>query len=184
MITNGFDLRLSVYGVLEGEKMDKLEYALYRAKGIGKTDCSKWYEGFYSMQTDFPYGKSMNAAEKEKMQKHFLSYDEVMDFGMPSLHMRVEINPETLGKCSGCSVDGKWIFCGDIVKTQEIEGEGIVCFGRFRNPEDSEGVYHLGFYVDWKKDKNSVKDLCYWSRKHGFCVVGNIYDDAGYENMK
>ena len=85
MIANGFDMGLSVYGVLEGEKMDKLEYALYRAKGIGKTDCSKWYEGFYSMQTDFPYGKSMNAAEKEKMQKHFLSYDEVMDFGMPSL---------------------------------------------------------------------------------------------------
>ena len=46
MITNGFDMGLSVYGVLEGEKMDKLEYALYRAKGIGKTDCSKWYEGF------------------------------------------------------------------------------------------------------------------------------------------
>ena len=61
MIANGFDMGLSVYGVLEGEKMDKLEYALYRAKGIGKTDCSKWYEGFYSMQTDFPYGKSMNA---------------------------------------------------------------------------------------------------------------------------
>ncbi len=46
------DLRLSVYGVVKGEKMDKLEYALYRAKVIGKTDCSKWYEGFYSMQTD------------------------------------------------------------------------------------------------------------------------------------
>lgn len=153
MIANGFDMGLSVYGVLEGEKMDKLEYALYRAKGIGKTDCSKWYEGFYSMQTDFPYGKSMNAAEKEKMQKHFLSYDEVMDFGMPSLHMRVEINPETLGKCSGCSVDGKWIFCGDIVKTPEIEGEGIVCFGRFRNPEDSEGVYHWDFMLIGKRIK-------------------------------
>lgn len=51
--------------------MDKLEYALYRAKGIGKTDCSKWYEGFYSMQTDFPYGKSMNAAEKEKCKSIF-----------------------------------------------------------------------------------------------------------------
>ena len=75
-------------------------------------------------------------------------------------------------------------FLWGFVKTPEIEGEGIVCFGRFRNPEDSEGVYHLGFYVDWKEAKNSVKDLCYWSRKHGLCIVGNIYDDARYENKK
>lgn len=46
MIANGFDMGLSVYGVLEGEKMDKLEYALYRAKGIGKTDCSNGMKGF------------------------------------------------------------------------------------------------------------------------------------------
>lgn len=46
MIANGFDMGLSVYGVLEGEKMDKLEYALYRAKGIGKQIVQNGMRGF------------------------------------------------------------------------------------------------------------------------------------------
>ena len=93
-----------------------------------------------------------------------------------------EIDPNTLGQFS-CQHDkyGTPIFEGDIVRQEFENAVGVIRFGIYRSPTNSdEHTNHVGFYPEWtgKAEKLLRKDLGFYTIANGDIeVIGNIFDN-------
>lgn len=93
----------------------------YLCKAKDKDD-GRWYEGYYLLLHDTTYCviPSDNAEEAKRLEEknahHYIVFEQMTDWGLPNRHLRAEILPETLCRCTGLKdEDGKLIFEGDIV---------------------------------------------------------------------
>ena len=135
---------------------------LFKAKRISG---GEWIEGFLFRTENRAYIAYQNQFDDDL----FLSPKEIF----------IEVDHETICQYTG-RVDGtgKKIFEGDIFPYHFNSAiVGGVRFGKYRNPfnDDAHGG-HVGFYVDWGKQKDRFRaDLAYWIKVSE--VKGNIFDN-------
>ena len=146
-------------------------------------DTGKWYEGYYVHLHKTTYCFKEDYDRNPDNDMHQIIFEEMMDWGLPNRHFRVDVIPETVGQYTGLTdKNGKKIFEGDIVKNDWcfMCGNSVIKFGQYK-PLDMGNEYqqgHLGFYLEHihKADKRSVrKDIMYFANN---CeVIGNIHDN-------
>lgn len=67
------------------------------------------------------------------------------------------------------------IFTDDLVKDTCTGAEGIVKFGRYRNPMDTDYTEHIGFFIHWDNLKLK-RDIGFWGNNGSLIVTGNIHE--------
>ena len=85
----------------------------------------------------------------------------------------------TVGEYTGLpDKNGKKIFEGDIVKEQDDKCIGVVRYGTYDSPFNSDGLGgHMGFYIEWEEGRIKLRrrDIVFWSDV--IDVIGNIFDN-------
>lgn len=88
------------------------------------------------------------------------------------------VDSKTICQFTGlCDKNGNRIWENDIIKYHFGEIYAPIKYGYYQNCFDSQKTEHLGFYVDWTKDKCLRKDLGYWIDMVYAMPVGNIFDN-------
>ena len=89
------------------------------------------------------------------------------------------VKPKTVGQYTGLhDKNGRKIFEGDIVKKQDDQCVGVVKYGVYTNPFNSDGLGgHVGFYIEWKEGWIMLRrrDILFWIDT--IEVIGNIFDN-------
>ena len=91
-----------------------------------------------------------------------------------------EIDENTLCQYTGFTDRAKnKSFENSIVKLISENVFGVVKFGEYSNPFDTEYTKHIGFYVEWLNSFRCSlwrKNLGYWLNANAV-VVGNVFDN-------
>ena len=134
---------------------------LFRGKGVND---GRWYYGYYVKQSKTTYCIAEDYTMHPDNTIHLIAYDHMTDWGLPNEHKVVEVNPETVGQCTGqTDKNGVRIFEGDIVKGKVHMRTGY----RVRT-----GV--IEYYIDAFKMKvgTEYKEIPFQRE-----IVGNAYDN-------
>lgn len=97
-------------------------------------------------------------------------------------YMRVEIDEDTLGQCSGCKdVEGHDIYEDDIIELVDKSDVKCALIVRFGENPGSQwgGKDSYGFFVTFtnvKVNETRRQDFLYWQKK-GVRVIGNVFDN-------
>lgn len=70
----------------------------FRAKGIEENDKNRWYYGSYYRTDDTTYCFKEDYDRHPDNTKHYILFDEIMDWGLPNRKLRADINIDTLGQ--------------------------------------------------------------------------------------
>ena len=133
---------------------------MVRGKGA---NTGNWYYGTYFCHR--PYMPSPMGEDREKWEnetKHYIIFQQSSDWGLPYTDVQVVVDPATLGQCTGHHIKGKWLFEGDIIKMNFVDGLHTVV---------------------WCPERSSWMLLCNEdfvnllpTYLEGAEIVGNIYD--------
>ena len=108
------------------------------------------------------------------------SKDEINGETLWGFYPFFEVDPSTVGQCTGLIAHGKKIFGGDIVKLNSPNIIGIICFGKYAKTPDTLKKTFLGFYIDWH-DYGMLfrRDIAFYTDQYGVQieVIGNIHDN-------
>lgn len=142
---------------------------LFRGKALGD---NAWAYGYYVFQPRRRGICGQTVTERD-FDRHYM---------ISPLSGSIEINPATIGQFTGLlDKNGKQIFEGDIVKTDFEGAIGVIAFGDYASPFNSDDFTHnIGFYPVWEKKfiKRLRKDLGYYCIATGDIeVIGNIHDN-------
>ena len=105
--------------------------------------------------------------------EHVILFDQMTDWSLPNRVLLAAVVPESVGEYAGCTLDGKEVYEGDILRL--TAHEGIVKFGPYNGGLVS---YDMGFYVDWQgKAKECYRqDLGFWINHKDIKIAGNIFE--------
>ena len=129
-------------------------------------DSGKWYEGYYVHLHKTTYCFKEDYDRNPDNDMHQIIFEEMMDWGLPNQHFRVDVLPETVGQYTGLTdKNGKKIFEGDIVRLYHFDGfEEIGAIGWSNIDVRYKFASHDGFAYGI-----DVTDV--------FEVIGNIHDN-------
>ena len=144
---------------------------IYKAKGVGE-DKNRWFFGNYLSWQETTYCFKEDYDKHPENTKHYIVWDDIMDWGLPNKHFRADINPDTLCQYVGRKDKNKHkIFEGDILK-----GERYIDYG-----QTGEFVPYITV-VEWNSDKCGFEPFCSfdnYSYDLSKCeIIGNIYDNT------
>ena len=143
-------------------------------------DSGKWYEGYYVHLRKTTYCFKEDYDRNPDNDMHQIIFEEMMDWGLPNQHFRVDVLPETVGQYTGLTdKNGKKIFEGDIVKCSDATYDyGFVAVVMFGNPN---GEYNWGFQLKRIRGASANTDILLWvDMEEGGAyteVIGNIHDN-------
>ena len=142
---------------------------LFRGKYV---ETGAWYEGFYihlHKTTNCPIGDPNRFPDNDI---HQIVFERMTDWELPNQHLRVDVDPETVGQYTGLTdKNGKKIFEGDI-----IEYGGVMWPVEFHNAsfcamDGSDIQFFLEEQYIWDHKKEEYIAPDYWN------VIGNIHDN-------
>ena len=147
----------------------------------------QWYYGAYLKHLPYTPQPIREYEIPEKDFKHLIIKDGFSDWGLPRDIKAVEIEPATIGQCTGLKdKNGKLIFEGDIVRMYNncIDNLHIVKFGDF-------AMFDFDFQEDYEKGSTAVYGWYLGGQKYPIPlsisletsgmqieVIGNIYENA------
>lgn len=137
---------------------------LFRGKRV---DNDQWIEGGYAEIKPPPVCFSSDPVKPDKVcivaEKGFA------DWGMPRQYAMYEVDPETVGQCTGAKdKNKKMIFEGDIVKTDNIVHDGkIQIQGEQSVVKLKKGCWVIAG-IDWDFLCTNAKRIT---------IIGNIHDN-------
>ena len=146
------------------------EIKAFRGKFRGKHKrTNRWIEGAYHRHLNYtPY--CVGDSVKPTGYKHLIICDASSDWGMPRGIDIHEIDPSTLGECSGVpDKNGRLIYEGDIVKMKSYKGGYHNTVVYFRDGKFAVDGSHYHY-----------KDICTRSVE----IIGNIHDNPELVNIK
>lgn len=138
---------------------------VFRAKGDDEQTKDRWFKGSYYRTDDTTYCFKEDYDAHPDNTKHYILFDETMDWGLPNRKYKASINPNTLGQYIGREdIHGKRIFEGDIVKFYDcLKGCDYIGYVGFENCS----------FVIIRKD---IMTHYRWT-DYTVEVIGNIYDN-------
>lgn len=130
-------------------------------------DTGKWYEGQYIHLTKTTYCFKEDYYRNPDNDIHQIVFEKMVDWGLPNRHLRIDVNPETVGQYTGVKdKNGVKIFEGDILSFVDGDGDTnylTVIYDRdMFTTKECDFVDRDGLWSD------STLDLE---------VIGNIYDN-------
>ena len=152
---------------------------LFRAKS---KDNGRWYKGQYINLHKTTYCFKEDYEKNPSNDIHQIVYEEIMDWGLPNKHLRVDVIPETIGEFTGIfDIKGKRIFEGDILcKTFKLEWDNNEERKVYYVVKFHEGMFAT-FYKDYEngewvdcEDDRLCKSLI---EVDNLEIVGNVYDN-------
>ena len=126
----------------------------------GKWIKGRWLQGSYMTLDDTTYCFKEDYEAHPDNTKHYIVFDEMVDWGLPNRHLQGDVLPDTVGQYTGLTdKNGKKIFEGDIVECnggfyQIVFEDG--CFGAYQDEHYFFTLFSLYVAVE---------------------VVGNIHDN-------
>ena len=132
----------------------------------GKWIKGRWLQGNYMALDKTTYCFREDYEAHPDNTKHYIVFDEMVDWGLPNRHLQGDVLPETVGQYTGLTdKNGKKIFEGDIMPVWE-NGEKYYykviyngdCF-MLSMLDSQQGSYPLSV-------KNSISE-----------IIGNIHDN-------
>ena len=131
-------------------------------------DTGKWYEGYYVHLHKTTYCFKEDYDRNPDNDMHQIIFEEMMDWGLPNRHFRVDVIPETVGQYTGLTdKNGKKIFEGDIL---------VFCKGATHPIK----VYWDGLGWKFLRNGKNIQDAfeCNTIDHIRFCeIIGNIHDN-------
>ena len=141
---------------------------LLKAKRI---DNGEWVEGFYFCMVHDDY----------RHIHHFIMPVGIdLSLGTPIEKIQVEIDFNTICRCTGLTKNGHLVWDNDIVKYHFGEEYAPIKYGIYQSCFDSAKTQHCGFYVDWSEKHNMRKDLGYWINMIDTEIAGNRFDNPEF----
>ena len=132
---------------------------LFRGKCV---DTGVWYEGFYIQlhkTTHCPIGDPERFPDNDI---HQIVFERMTDWELPNQHLRVDVDPETVGQYTGLNdKNGKKIFEGDVIR---VGGDIYACRWDEGNVE---------YIVSNKRESFGIAYAAYPCME----VIGNIHDN-------
>lgn len=143
----------------------------FRAKGNDEETKNRWFKGYYCRLNDTTYCFKEDYDRDQNNTKHYIVFEEMVDWGLPNRHLRADIDVNTLGEYTGLKdKNRKEIYEGDIVK--------------FRFKDDREEFPDLIGYIEYQTTFTAFRIM---SNQGSFKiditeikfieVIGNIYDN-------
>ena len=138
---------------------------VFRAKGDDEQTKDRWFHGSYYQTDDTIYCFKEDYDAHPDNTKHYILFDESMDWGLPNRKLQASIDPNTLGQYTGrVDKNGKRVFEGDIVKAHDILDDfdfiGCVEFENCSFVIVADDVMLFYRWTDYEVE-----------------VIGNIYDN-------
>ena len=134
---------------------------LCKAKSI---ETNQWIEGYYIHLHKTTY--CFTDENDDSNEIHRLVYEHITDWGLPNKHFMVDINPNTLCRCTGLSVSGNLFYEYDriVCKTKSKSITGVIIF--------KNGA----FYVEDCDKEVKPKLLSYYIENSEIKIIGNEKD--------
>ena len=132
----------------------------FKFRGMNK---DKWYYGGYFKHLPYTPQPIRYSEVPEKDYKHLIIQDSFSDWGLPRNMTCIEVEPETVGQCTGLKdKNGELIFEGDIAIN-----EGTVCVINWDNDKCAFFGETASEYFAFEEDI-TIED---------FEIIGNIYEN-------
>lgn len=148
-------------------------------------DLNNWVYGAYLKHCNCLVAFSED--DKPEYHETKIIFEQMGDWGFPGKIMIANVVPESIGEFTGCVLNGKEVYEGDVVrfKLEDDNLLGIVAYGEYKNPCEPIDTKHMGFYIDWpgfsvtKEDREYAlrKDLAFWVNDGAISIVSNVYED-------
>ena len=129
-------------------------------------DTGKWYKGQYIHLHRTTYCFKEDYERDKDNDIHQIVFEEMMDWGLPNRHLRVDVIPETVEQYTGLTdKNGTKIFEGDIINGYYSNGEKYI---------ENSVVEWSNLFIAWNVNKHVSlfgRGYCYYE------VIGNIHDN-------
>lgn len=144
----------------------------YRGK---RRDNGKWAYGYYIQKQETTYCFKEDYDAHPDNTKHYILWDETIDWGLPNRHLIIDIDPDTLCQFTGkYDKNHKEIYINDIVKTKY----GRLCIVKWFSASEYCG---FDFYpIECDNPYPDKYDL--WDNLN-LEVIGNVFDNTGLLKM-
>jgi uncharacterized phage protein (TIGR01671 family) len=152
---------------------------LFRGKCV---DTGIWYEGGYihlHKTTHCPIGDPEQFPDNDI---HQIVFERMTDWELPNQHLRVDVNPETVGQFTGLTdKNGKKIFEGDVIQFHKFRDEpdwvGVISYDQCQYIVTGKMPLSYGKPIDGEAFYCPFEVAVSGINKETIKVIGNIHDN-------